>query len=156
MPHRNPNGRASGQIPKFPLFSPSKIVVDHELAKAMLRWNGTSWSYPISELIAADTASLVADLIGDPAEFKAASAKAEYRMALAHQFLYEARSRPSPGRCIGEWNWLQGKLIWETNFRNSGDRQAWGWEPVKEGEPDSFEERLGLLSEALAKYDRWG
>lgn len=131
-------------------------VVDHELAKAMPRWNGTSWMYPISELIATDTASLVADLIGDPAEFKAASARAEYRMALAHQFLYEATSRPSPGRYIGEWNWPQGKLIWETDFRNFGDLQAWGWEPVKEGEPDPFEEKLRMLSEALAKYDRWG
>lgn len=145
---------SDSQVPAF-LALQDHVVVSHDLAKAMPRWNSTSWIFPISELIAADTASLVADLIGDPAEFKAASAKAEYRMALAHQFLYDGRSRPSPGRYIGDYNWADRKLIWETDFRNSRDRQAWGWEPAQEGERDPFEEKLVVLAEALAEYDRW-
>lgn len=142
--------------PAFLVLHDYRVVSDG-LAKAMPRWNGTQWIYPISELLAADMKELLEDMLDDPAEVMVASQRAEYRMAMAHQFLQNGQpTRPSGGRYVIEERWRSGQLYWETDFREVGDREAWGWTPVKEGEKDPFDEKLKELSEFLAKYDRWG
>lgn len=133
-------------------------VIDHELAKAMPRWDGERWLYPSSELVSADLENLLADCIGDPTEVEVATRRTEYRMAMALQFLFPGRARPCGGRYAGEgaWNRSTGVNVWEEDFCKLGDREAWGWAEVPAGEEDAFEARFRQLSEALKQFDRWG
>lgn len=132
-------------------------VLDHELAKAMPRWNGQRWLYPASELVSADLENLLADCIGDPSDVESATRRTEYRMAMALQFFFPGRARPCGGRYAGEraWNHSTGRNVWEEDFRKFGDREAWGWAEVPEGEEDSFDVQLRQLSEVLKQFDRW-
>jgi hypothetical protein len=111
------------------LLLQDEYVIDHEWAKAMPRWGGQQWIYPASELVAADLRELLSDLIGDSSEVEIATRRAEYRMAMALQFLFSGRARPCGGRYAGErgWNYSTKTNIWEEDFRKFGDRQAWGW-----------------------------
>jgi hypothetical protein len=133
-------------------------VIDPELAKAMPRWGGQRWLYPASELVSADLEDLLADLIGDSSEVEVATRRTEYRMAMALQFLFAGQARPCGGRYAGEraWNYSTRTNIWEDDFRKFGDRQAWGWASVPEGEIDAFDAKLTQLAEALRSFDRWG
>ncbi|MDQ0031531.1 hypothetical protein [Arthrobacter bambusae] len=135
-------------------------VIDYELAKAMPRWEGTRWLYPASQLVSADLENLLADCIGEPSGLETATRRAEYRMALALQFLFPGPTRPRPcgGAYAGEraWNHSTGANVWEEDFRKFGDREAWGWVKVHEGEEDAFDAQLRQLSEVLKQFDRWG
>lgn len=136
-----------------------EYVIDHEFAKALPRWGGTAWLYPASELVSADLDILLTDLIADSSEVETATRRAEYRMAMALQFLIPGNPRrPCGGRYAGEsaWNHSTKTNIWEEDFRQHGDRQAWGWTAAPDGEADTFDGGLTQLSEAIKQFDRWG
>ncbi|XAS69912.1 SIR2 family protein (plasmid) [Micrococcaceae bacterium Sec5.7] len=130
-------------------------VVDHALAKAAPRWNGTQWMYPQSELIFDDMQTLIGHLVGSGDDFKRDFCRAEYRMAMAHAFLTPISSRPSSGKyCYGATRSSE-KNMWQKDFELNGDRQAWSWSPVANGEEDPFAAKLDELSALLATYERW-
>ncbi|TLM86012.1 SIR2 family protein [Pseudarthrobacter sp. NamE5] len=134
-----------------------EIVVDYNLAKAAPRWNGSSWIYPQSELIANDMQELIGHLIGSGDDFKRAFCQAEYRMALAHAFLTNERSRPSAGKYLhaARTRISRDKNAWRKDFELHGDHQAWNWSPSPDGEPDLFATKLDELDSVLAGLERW-
>jgi hypothetical protein len=40
--------------------------------------------------------------------------------------------------------------------RTNGDRDAWGWVPVEDGESDEFNAKVRAMSDELEEGRRWG
>ena len=97
---------------------------------------------------------LIGDMFANGDEFKEAFRRAEYRMALAHAVFPEG-GRPSGGIYLWDSNWGDDGLLWERDFRQNGDREAWGWTPVGDGTEDAFSKKVSDLSEQLRQYRRW-
>lgn len=158
-PHWQEQHSSQPPEPAFSILQDYRVL-DHEIVKELPRWNGTRWNYPGSELLEEDLQSLIGPLLGDNENYLATFHHAEYRMALAQTFLDGGRQRQRLplGQYCGEtqFSWDEERtLLSETDFRERGNRSAWGWLEVEEGETDEFEVKLTQIRQQLARSRRW-
>jgi len=126
-------------------------VVDAPLARELPRWGGANrHNYPIAQLLDDDMRTLIYDLFDSDEEFHSSFRRAEYRMALADTVLPGKIVNPSPGLYTGDFQWNKDGLVWEEDFRQNGDREAWGWKPVPDGQDDPFHAKLTELAEVIS------
>lgn len=128
------------------------IVIHPLIPRGFPRWNGgNKHRYPVAQLLEDDMRNLIGDLFDSDEEFDQAFRRAEYRMALADTVLSGGTKNPSPGLYTGEVQWFNNEHRWERDFRENGDRAAWGWQEVDAGADDPFEESLVGLRAALSQ-----
>ncbi len=100
------------------------------------------------------------DAAPDRRQAGSGTTKADVTSGEPHPNLFEGRSRAyraAPGEFIDEWQWShEDDLVWETDFRAHGDRDAWGWVPVEDGEADAFDAKVRAMSDELKQSRRWG
>lgn len=134
-------------------------VLHPDILNAFPRWSGTRWLYPRSHLLRETLAPVLQPLVGDAESHKQLCSRTEYRIALA-QTLFGGgllAYRAAPGEFIGEWQWNhEDDLIWEADFRAHGDRDAWGWVAVEDGEADAFDAKVRAMAGELKQSRRWG
>lgn len=128
-------------------------VLNHNAVNAFPRWGGTSWLYPRSHLLRETLSPVLQPLVGDAESYKQLCSRTEYRIALAQTLFGD---RAAPGEFIGERQWdSEDVLVWETDFRAHGERDAWGWGPVEDGEADAFDAKVREMSDELGKSRRY-
>jgi hypothetical protein len=132
-------------------------VLDPAFINQFPRWDGKVSAYPLSHLLKDTLRSILLPLLGDDDSYVRTFHRAEYRIALAHKLAPKAVGGfpcLASGEFISENQWYsQGRLIWEDDFRKSGDREAWGWTPVEDETTDGFSKKLTALTEEL-KHNR--
>lgn len=130
-------------------------ILHHDVINSFPKWSGTKWLYPASHVLKEELRPVLLPLVGDEDSYIRLYNRTEYRTALA-QFLFSSHHRAVPGEFVGDWQWDDGRLIWELDFRSHSDRDAWGWSQVSDGENDPINTTLTKLTEDLKKYRRWG
>lgn len=131
-------------------------VLDGDIINRFPRWD-SKWLYPPSHLLKNTLKSVFVPLLGDEDTYTETFHRTEYRIALAqHIYDDEGFYNPAPGEFLTDGNWTGDGLRWESEFRQSGDRQAWGWDLVTDNADDPFLEKLNELSEILKRLRRWG
>lgn len=130
-------------------------VTDQDHLNNLPRAEGQKWFYPASKFVREDLAELMAPIVGDE-DYDLLHRRAEYRAALACEFgrSRETGGRPPSGEYIGDnmWTWgSDGEPLVAIDFRERGDRTAWGLRDDNEAE---FNEHLSRLNETLKHYRR--
>jgi hypothetical protein len=127
-------------------------VLDHNAINSFPRW-GSKWLYPHSHLFKAELVPVILPLVGDQDSYTQLYNRTEYRTALI-QRLSSKRGHSMPGEFMGDWQWNQDGLIWEADFRQHADREAWGWPSVQDGEKDPFSDKLTEMVAGLQSQRR--
>lgn len=130
-------------------------VTDHVQLNSLPRAGGSKWHYPASKFVREDLASLMAPIVGDE-DYSWLHHRAEYRAALAYEFdrSVDTGGHPMVGEFIGErhWTWgSDGESLMAIDFKERGDRWAWG---LREDNEAEFDQHLADLTAALRTFRR--
>jgi len=149
---REDSGRAR---PAWAVLHPW-TVTEHDQLNKLPRAGGRKWVYPASRFVREDLADLVAPILGDE-DYDLLHKRAEYRAALAYEFgkTAETWDQPLSGEYVGEQMWTWGnerEPLMAVDFRERGDRAAWGLRDDNESE---FNQHIADLNEVLRSYPRY-
>jgi len=135
-------------------------VLNGDFISSFPKWNGTKWLYPHSHLLRSELRPALLPLVGDEQSYIQLCNRTEYRTALAQSLFDESNRsyrRSEPGEFIGDMQWgNDGILVWETDFREHADREAWGWTAAEEGQTDAFSQSMTDLTQESKEMRRWG
>ncbi|MCZ2849809.1 SIR2 family protein [Modestobacter sp. VKM Ac-2978] len=141
------DGGVKIRLPACQVVHPYRVL-DKDWVNALPRWNGGTWTYPLSHLLKADAHTILADLIPEDTDYVDNFHGYEYRMSLLHEATnatYSEGYRAMPGEYVGEraWSWdNRNQPLAEVDFRDSGARATdWPWVRLLGG-VDAFDQAL--------------
>lgn len=135
------------RLPACQVIHPYRVL-DTDWVNALPRWNGGTWTYPLSHLIKADTRTIFEELIPEDSDYADTFHGYEYRMSLLQENTNTTHSgayRAMPGEYVGEqgWSWDDRSTpLAEVAFRDAGQSTSdWPWVRLLGGE-DGYDQAL--------------
>lgn len=135
------------RLPACQVIHPYRVL-DKDWVSALPRWNGGTWTYPLSHLLKADVRAIFEDLILEDDDYADTFHGYEYRMSLLHESTnanYSGGYRAMSGEYVGErgWSWDDRTVpLAEIAFRDTGQRTAdWPWVRLLGGD-DTYDQAL--------------
>lgn len=145
------------RLPACQIIHPIRVL-DNDWVKALPRWNGQPWTYPLSQLLRADTRAVLDASIPEDPDYAETFRNYEFRMSLLHEKTNAAHVsayRAMPGEYVGEqaWSWDDRNIpLGEIAFREAGARDSdWPWISFLGGK-DKYEETLVDHRAVLATF----
>lgn len=135
------------RLPACQVIHPHRVL-DKDWVNDLPRWNGGTWTYPLSHLLKADVRAIFEGLIPEDDDYVDLFHGHEYRMSLLHEITNASCSagyRAMSGEYVGErgWSWEDRNVpLAEIAFRDTGQRAAdWPWIRLLGGD-DAYDQAL--------------
>lgn len=145
------------RLPACQVIHPYRVL-GKDWVNALPRWNGGTWTYPLSHLLQADTRALLTDLIPEDSDYVDTFHGYEYRISLLHEITNAACTggyRAMSGEYVGErsWSWDDRNVpLAEIGFRDAEQRSlTWPWVQLLGGD-DAYDQALIAHRGVLANF----